>query len=85
LYISFKGIPNSILGTLSCITFRKREVGLLKRLLETGFSNKILSFQKMLQTVQSAVDEILKAFYDNGWLISVTDTENAKKVEALDE
>lgn len=35
--------------------------------------------------VQSAVDEILKAFYDNGWLISVTDAENAKKVEALDE
>lgn len=34
--------------------------------------------------IQSAVDEILEAFYDNGWLISVTDTENAKKVEALD-
>ena len=39
----------------------------------------------MLQTVQSAVDEILKAFYDNGWLISITDAENAKKVEVLDE
>jgi len=35
--------------------------------------------------VQSAVDEILKTFYDNGWLISITDAENAKKVEALDE
>ena len=62
-----------------------KKVVLLKRLLETGFSNKILSFQKMLQTVQSAVDEILKAFYDNGWVISITDAENAKKVEVLDE
>lgn len=34
--------------------------------------------------VQAAIDELLKAFYDNGWLISVTDIENAKKIEALD-
>lgn len=34
--------------------------------------------------MQAAIDELLKAFYDNGWLISVTDIENAKKIEALD-